>query len=158
MRRGGHLLRVHSVQLPLSSALRSGASRVPNAAAAAGVNSAPRKSIRDAQGPPIGLNGPRAPGWGLPVGEGSEGGCPAVYHRPRPLQPYSHYGPARWGGGTLVRHAENLSPPREILLTGRPWEATTSSQLKRETCPMGAERTPPASSGANREEEQRSAS
>lgn len=73
-------------------------------------------------------------------------------------QATSHYGPARWRGGILERHAENLAPPRKILLAGRPWEAITNSQLERTMGPVGAERTPPAAAGANREEEQRSAS
>ena len=55
------------------SAPDSRAPRIRNAAAAAVVNSAPGKSIPDAQEPPIGFR--PAACAGASVGEGAEGGC-----------------------------------------------------------------------------------
>ncbi|EPY84883.1 hypothetical protein CB1_000435010 [Camelus ferus] len=128
---------------PLRSSLSGSAPgsevpRVRDAAAAGGVNSAPGKSIRDAQEPPIGLQraadtglGAGAPERGLPVGEGPEGGNASCPSQATPFPCATPTTAPPMGGGTQVRHAENLSTPWEILLAGRPWEATISNQLER---------------------------
>lgn len=59
---------------------------------------------------------PAGSGRGLPMGEGAEGGCAASSSQATPPQPNSHCGPTRWGGGILVRHAENLAPPPEYCI------------------------------------------
>lgn len=151
VRRGGSRARV-------SSAPCSGAPLIPNAAAAAGVNSAPGKSIRDAQGLPIGLNCRRALGGGFQWRRGQRAGAPPVHHRPRPPSPTPTVAPPVGGGGILCATLKIWLLPRKILLAGRPWDATTNIQLERTMGAVRAEKTPPSSLGPNREEEEESAS
>lgn len=113
------------------------------------MNSAPRKSIRDAPERPVDLQrvtgsgtGAGAPEPGPPGREGGRAGalggrtdCPSQTTPSQPTSPYS----SAQERGTRVPHAENLATPQEMLLAARPWEATTINQLKRTSSPAEAE-------------------